>query len=152
MKVCLVSSTGGHFMELMQLLPAVKGINYYIVTERNFSTTETLKGHKHYLLLQQQRKGFSFIFVFLFNILMSLIYILKERPTTVICTGAGASYPTCRFAKMMGAKIIYVESFAKLTNSSVTGRLAYGIADCFYVQWEEMCKVYPKAIYSGTVY
>ena len=55
-------------------------------------------------------------------------------------------------AKLFGVKVIYVESFAKLTNSSVTGRLAYRIADDFLVQWPEMKKVYPKATYSGTVY
>ena len=32
-KVCMVSSTGGHFMELMQLIPALDDINFYIVTE-----------------------------------------------------------------------------------------------------------------------
>ena len=151
-KICLVSSTGGHFMELMQLLPAVEGKDYYIVTEKNPSTEGVLKKHRHYLLKQQQRNGWKFAFVFAYNILMSLIYLLKERPTTVICTGAGASYPTCRFAKWLGCKVIYVESFAKLSNSSVTGQMVYKFADKFFIQWEEMKKIYPNAIYSGTVY
>ena len=38
-----------------------------------------------------------------------------------------------------------VESFAKLTNSSMTGRKVYPFADYFFVQWEEMKKVYPKS-------
>lgn len=30
--------------------------------------------------------------------------------------------------------------------------MVYPFADYFFVQWPEMKKVYPKGIYSGTVY
>lgn len=53
---------------------------------------------------------------------------------------------------MLGKKVIYVESFAKLDSKSVTGEMVYPFADYFFVQWEEMKRVYPKAIYHGTVY
>lgn len=53
---------------------------------------------------------------------------------------------------MLGKKIVYVESFAKHDNKSVTGEMVYPFADYFFVQWEEMKRVYPKAIYHGTVY
>ena len=52
----------------------------------------------------------------------------------------------------MRKKIIYIESFAKLKNESVTGRMVYRFADKFFVQWPEMLMVYPKAEYHGTVY
>ena len=58
-KVCLVSSCGGHFMELMQLLPAVQGHDFYIVTEKNVASENTLKKYRHYLLVQQERKNIS---------------------------------------------------------------------------------------------
>lgn len=108
--------------------------------------------HKHYYLKQQQRRGEAFIFIFVWNILLSTLYFLWERPTTVITTGAGASYPTCKIAKMFARKVIYVESFAKLTSQSVTGKMVYPFADVFFVQWPEMQKVYPNAKYAGTVY
>jgi len=151
-KICLVSSCGGHFMELMQLLPAMQGHDFYIVTEKNIASENILKNYRHYLLQQQERKNFSFIFKFTHNILLSLFYLIRENPQIIISTGAGASYPTCRLGKWMGKKIIYVESFAKLTNSSMTGRKIYPFADLFLVQWEEMKKIYPKAQYRGSVY
>ncbi len=151
-KVCLVSSCGGHFMELMRLLPAVDGMNFYIVTEKNYSLEEVAEQYPHYYLYQQQRHGKSFVLRFLANILLSFYFIVKERPTTVITTGAGAAFPTCLFAKLMFRKVIYVESFAKLNNKSVTGKLVYPIADEFFVQWPEMKSVYPKAKYYGSVY
>ena len=35
---------------------------------------------------------------------------------------------------------------------TLTGRLLRPFADRFYVQWEELLEVYPKAIYVGGVY
>lgn len=151
-KICLVSSCGGHFMELMQLLPAVSGYDFYIVTEKNRASADILQKYRHHYLLQQERKEWKFMFKFAYNILLSLYFLLVERPSTIITTGAGASYPTCRIGKMMGCKIIYIESFAKLNSSSVTGKLIYSFADYFFIQWAEMKQVYPNAIYKGQVY
>ncbi len=151
-KICLVSSCGGHFMELIQLLPLVENKQYYIITEKNVASTASVEKHPHHYLVQQERGGMSFIFKFCWNILLSFIYFIIERPTTVITTGAGASYPTCLFARLFKCRIIYVESFAKLDSKSVTGKMLYPFADYFFVQWPEMKKVYPKAIYSGSVY
>lgn len=150
-KVCLVSSCGGHFMELMQLLPVVEGRRYFIITEKN-AASSMVERHPHHYLVQQEREGISFIFKFGWNIVLSLIYFLIERPTTIITTGAGASYPTCLIARIFRRRIIYVESFAKLDSASVTGKMVYPIADYFFVQWPEMKKIYPKAMYHGTVY
>lgn len=151
-KVCLISSCGGHFMELMQLLPALKETDFYIVTEKNIASVETVKKYHHHYLLQQERKNVSFFFKFMINILLSTYYLIKERPDIILTTGAGVSYPTCRIGKLFGKKIIYIESFAKLNDASVTGRLVYPFADYFFIQWPEMKNVYPKGIYSGTVY
>lgn len=151
-KVCLISSCGGHFMELMQLLPIIKDQNYYIVTEKNIASIDILKEHKHYCLLQQERSGIIFLFRFAWNIILSLFFFLKENPSTIITTGAGASYPTCLIGYLFRKRIIYIESFAKLDSPSVTGKMVYPIADYFFIQWPEMKKVYPKAIYKGTVY
>lgn len=151
-KICLVSSCGGHFMELMQLLPIVQNKKYYIVTEKNLSSSQIIEKCSHHYLIQQERTGKSFIFKFIWNIILSFVYFLIEQPTTIITTGAGAAYPTCLFAKLFKRRVIYIESFAKLNSKSMTGKLVYPFADYFFIQWPEMKKVYPNSIYSGTVY
>ena len=57
-----------------------------------------------------------------------------------------------RMIKFMGKKLIYIESFAKVTSPTETGKLLYKFADQFYVQWKPMLKFYPKAIYLGGIY
>ena len=151
-KICLVSSCGGHFMELMQLLPAVKEQDFYIVTEKNIASKAIVEKYRHYYLVQQERKSLSFLFKFAYNIIASFLYLIKENPSIIITTGAGASYPTCKLGKLLGKKVISVESFAKLDDKSVTGEMVYPCADYFVVQWEEMKRVYPNALYHGTVY
>ena len=49
-------------------------------------------------------------------------------------------------------KVIYIESFAKINSPTITGRIVYKFADDFYIQGEEMKKVYPKAHYDGEIY
>lgn len=151
-KVCLISSCGGHFMELMQLLPVVENTQYYIVTEKNLASNDSVIKYPHHYLIQQERGSFSFIFKFCWNIILSLLYFIIERPTTVITTGAGASYATCLIAHLFKRRVVYVESFAKHDSESVTGKMIYKFADFFFIQWPEMKKVYPKAIYRGSVY
>ena len=151
-KICLISSCGGHYMELMQLLPAIEDKDYYIVTEKNVASTGSVKKHPHYFLVQQERSGISFILKFSINILLSLIYFIIEHPTTIITTGAGAAYPTCLLTRIFKRRIIYIESFAKLNSESVTGKMVYLFADYFFIQWPELKNIYPKGIYSGTVY
>ena len=54
--------------------------------------------------------------------------------------------------KLFGAKLIYIEVFDRIDKPTMTGRLVYPIVDKFIVQWEEMRKVYPKAINLGSIF
>lgn len=152
-KICFVSSCGGHFMELLQLMPVANSYDSYIVTELNIASKEKIEQlGRHYFLSQQERRSVKFLFTFLQNIVKSLYITIKERPSHIITTGAGAVFPICMIGKILGAKIIYVESFAKINSKSVTGKMIYKIADRFYVQWPEMVKIYPNSLYYGSVY
>ena len=86
------------------------------------------------------------------NAVKTLGIFLKERPDAVICTGVLAMIPMCLLCKLFGRKVIYIESFAKVTTPTETGKLMYKLADRFYVQWESMLEVFPNAIYLGGIY
>ena len=62
------------------------------------------------------------------------------------------TYPVCLLGKMRKIHIIYIESFARGDEASLTGKLMYPLADLFLVQWEDMLKVFPKAIYAGGIF
>ncbi len=48
-------------------------------------------------------------------------------------------------------KIVYVESFARVNRLSLSGRIAYLIADRFVVQWPQLKTRYPKADYLAPI-
>ena len=78
--------------------------------------------------------------------------IAKEKPDVVISTGAGAAIAACLIGKLMGSKIVFLESYCRIFAPSRSGRFVYRFADLFLVQWEKMLKFYPKAKYWGAVF
>lgn len=73
----------------------------------------------------------------------------KTNPDIIISPGPGLAIPICWWAKIMGIKIIFIESWSRVTTRSFSGRAIYPIADLFFVQWEGLCQKYPKAKYAG---
>lgn len=78
--------------------------------------------------------------------------LLKERPDLIISSGAAVAVPFFYLGKCFGAKTIYVEVFDRINKPTITGKLVYPISDKFIVEWEEMKKVYPKAINLGSIF
>lgn len=150
-KICFIASTGGHFEQLMMLKPLMKKYNSFIVTEKTQYDTNSVDINQYYLT-QVNRRELTFIFKMFINILKSLKIFLKEKPDIVISTGVLATIPMCIIAKIFKKKLIYIESFAKKNSPTLTGKLLYKFADEFYIQWEELMKFYPSAIYKGGIY
>ena len=154
-KVMFIASTGGHLNELMQLKPMFKKYNSYIITEYDESTKglkEEYKNKISYLVYGTRSNLFSYIFKFIYNCFKSLFLYLKIRPKYIISTGTHTAVPMCYIGKIFGSKIIFIETFANIKTKTLSGKLIYPIADLFIVQWEEMLKLYPKAILGGSIY
>lgn len=86
------------------------------------------------------------------GMLLSAYIAVTERPDVVITTGAGVVVFLCIFAKMCGAKIIFLESMAKVNRPTLTARLLYPFADMFLVQWPQLLRYFPKAQYLGRLF
>ena len=150
-KVCFAASSGGHYEQLMMLKPLMQKYDSFVLTEK-IQYNAAVKDQKTYYLSQVNRKEKTFLLRMLVNTIFSLGIFLKERPNVIICTGVLATIPMCLLVKMFGGKLIYLESFAKVTSPTETGKLMYKFADQFYVQWESMKEIYPNAIFLGGIY
>lgn len=150
-KICFAASSGGHIEQLLMLKPLMDKHKSFIITEKTVYMSNIEK-HKIYYLHQINRKELLLPFWMLINIFKSLYIFIKEKPEIVITTGVLAVIPICLLAKAFNKKLVYIESFAKVTTATKTGKLLYKFADQFYVQWEPMLKIYPKAIYLGGIY
>lgn len=154
-KVLFISSTGGHLTELLQLKPLFSKYDYHIITEKDKTNKDLKNKYKErisYLPYGTRSHFFKYIFIYLFLILKTIYLYFKIRPKVIITTGTHTAGPMCYLGKIFGSKIIYIETFANINKKTATGKLIYPIADLFIVQWEEMLKLYPKAIYGGAIF
>lgn len=151
-KICLISSSGGHFEQLLCLLPLSNNNQVFVVTE---GTKYNRSNNKiNYFINQVNRKEKFFLLKMLFIVFKSLYIFLKEKPNVIISTGTLSAIPMLYIGHIFKKKVIYIESFAKINDPTLTGKMIYKkqIADRFYVQWESMLEFYPNAIYVGGVY
>ncbi len=149
-KICLAASSGGHLEQLLKLNSLLKEFDGFIVTEK--TDYNVISKNKAYYLKQINRKEKGFINKLISNTYNSYKILKKENPDVIITTGVLAIVPLCLLAKLKRKKLIYIESFAKISSPTLTGRLLYPFADQFYIQWPSLKKIYPKAIYKGGIY
>ena len=151
-KICFIASTGGHFEQLMMLKHIMDKHDSFIVTEMTDYQVLNNNDRKVYYLRQVTRKEKGFLWNMILNLFKSIKIYIYEKPDIVISTGVLSTIPMCLLSKLMRKKIIYIESFAKITSPTLTGKFLYKFADRFYIQWEELKKFYPNAIYKGGIY
>lgn len=151
LKIAFAASSGGHFEQLLMLKPLMEKYDSFVVTEKTQYSAGKIDA-KMYYVKQINRKELMFIPKLIANTFKSLTIIIKEKPDVMITTGVLAIIPLALLMKLFHKKLIYIESFAKVTSGTLSGRLLYKYADQFYVQWKEMLKLYPDAIYKGGIY
>ncbi len=146
-KLCLISSSGGHYEQLRMLKQLEDKYDLFWVTEKT-----DYKGDADYYLTQTGSKDIWVIFKMLGNCAKTLCFWIKEKPQAVITTGTMVALPACFLAKLCRKKVIYIESFARVRDCTRTGKLMYKIADLFIYQWEYLKEIYPDGIYGGSIY
>jgi UDP-N-acetylglucosamine:LPS N-acetylglucosamine transferase len=149
MKICLVCSAGGHLVEMERLMPAFEGRDYFFVTHRS----EYSQHLKRAYFIEYKKGYIRERITWLKTIFIAFRILLKERPDVVISTGGGEiAVPFCYVGKLLGAKVILIETLARTSTKSAAGRLIYPIADLFLVQWQSLLTKYgKKAQYWGNV-
>lgn len=152
MKICLECGEGGHLDEMLNIIKAFEGHELFFVVVKAETTKDLKKMAKVYYL--RDRVGLKLIYVLINMILITpfcLKILLIEKPKVIVSTGGDATLPLAYIGKLLGIKIIYVESLARVNDLSGTGKLIYPIADLFLVQWECLLKRRKRAKYWGKV-
>ena len=151
LRVAFVASSGGHLEELSKLRAIEKMYDCFLVTEKSDFMINDFCERK-YLVPKMTRKQITFIPKFIWLFIRTIQIMAKEKPDFVITTGALIAYPFCVVGKLMGIKVVYIESFARIDEPSLTGKLVYNLSDLFMVQWEEMLNKYPKSMLGGELF
>lgn len=150
-KICFAASSGGHLEEISRLKEIRDAYDSFLFTERGgFSELDFCEKVYYVKQINRKEKGFFLHFVKLFMESMKIMRL--EQPDCVISTGALAAFPICVIGRMMKKKVIFIESFARVDGSSLTGKLMRGVANLYIVQWEELLQAVPNAVYGGGIF
>lgn len=154
-RLLIVFGQGGHSKEMVKLMDLL-GSDYeyaYIMVDGDNLTESMLtiqnpifrvvspRGKEHRLLPD--------IWKTLKCMCQALKPIYRFRPKAMLSTGPGVAVPVALACKLMGVKLIFVETGSRVTSLSLTGRIMYRLADMFLVQWEPLLEKYPRAVYAG---
>jgi UDP-N-acetylglucosamine--N-acetylmuramyl-(pentapeptide) pyrophosphoryl-undecaprenol N-acetylglucosamine transferase len=151
LRVCLAGSGGGHVRQLLDLEGAWGPHDAFFVSE-DTGLSRSLEQRRptffvEHVALGQGKLGapLKMIAAALRNAAQSARIVLRERPDVVVSTGAGSVFFTVFWARLLGAKIVVIESFARFRNMSAFARLAGPFAHAKVLQSEVLSKHWPRA-------
>jgi UDP-N-acetylglucosamine:LPS N-acetylglucosamine transferase len=143
MKICIVSSCGGHLTEVRTLKLTYEHYDHFYVLNDQVLLPKDMEG-KTYFIRHSERD-----WLFLVNLWEASKILRNERPQVILSTGAGPIVPFSLVGKLLGIKTIFIETFTRVTCPSLTGRIMYRVADRFFYQWKPMESYFPRGICGG---
>lgn len=151
LRICLAASGGGHVRQLLDLEPVWSQHDYFFVTENTALGASLADRHRTYFVphvaFGQARLGapFQMLAGAVSSFFGSARIIFRERPDVIISTGAGAVFFALAWARLLGAKVVVVDSFARFDRPSMFARIAAPIAHHMVVQSRALSSHFPKA-------
>ena len=141
-RICLAASGGGHVRQLLDLKPLWKNMDAVFVTEdtalgRSIAADYPCHFVPH-VALGQAKLGapFRMLAGAVVSLFRSFGIVRRIRPDMVLTTGAGSMIFIVIWARLSGARIILVDSFARFENPSAFARIAGPLAHLRIAQSE----------------
>ncbi len=135
-KLLALSSGGGHFVELVRLRAAFAGTS---VTWATVSPAYSAHVPGERLLVVPDATRWDR--VRLASAVLRIARLVRhERPDVVVSTGALPGFFAIALGRAVGARTVFVDSFANVEELSLSGRLASRVAHECLTQWPELAR------------
>ncbi len=145
----LVCSSGGHLLQLCELRDAWYGFPRTWVTFDKSDARSLLADER---VIHAHGPTNRNIPNLLRNVRLAWKVIRRERPSTILTTGAGVAVPFAWIGRLHGVPTVYVESFTRIDGLSLSGRMIRPIARRLYMQWPEAALREPRAEFAGNLF
>ena len=151
--VLLVCSTGGHLLQLLALREAWDGFSRVWVTFDKSDARSLLADERVVFAHGPTNRNFGLLALrnMLRNGWTAFGLVRAVRPKVVLTTGAGVAVPYAWVGRLLGARVVYVESLTRIERPSLSCRLIAPVATRIYAQWPELRRAVPRARYLGSV-
>lgn len=147
-KVCLTASAGGHLVQLLRLRKGWDRFDAFYVSSVEVVKDKLSQSGRVYIVGECNREHPCQTVRVLWRCLK---VVVSERPDVVISTGAAPGFLMCFIARLLGAKIIWIDSIANVKRLSMSGRMIRPVCDMFLTQWEQLQDAEKKIEYAGSV-
>jgi beta-1,4-N-acetylglucosaminyltransferase len=148
-EILLVCSTGGHLLQLVSLDEAWRGFTRAWATFDKSDARSLLQGERVFFAHGPTNRNVP---NFLRNLRLAWRLVRRLRPKVVLTTGAGVAVPFAWIARLLGARVVYIESFTRIDGPSLSCRLISPVAHRLYVQWPELAARLRRARYAGSLF
>jgi beta-1,4-N-acetylglucosaminyltransferase len=148
-EILLVASSGGHLLELLQLADMWPKEKRHWVSFKKSDAVSLLAAEKTTWAYHPTNRN---VHNLIRNLWLALKLVRRRRLQAIVTTGAGVAVPFIVIGRLAGVNVIYIESMARITAPSLTGRLVYHLRPTFFIQWPELSEFYPRAKCYGTVF
>jgi UDP-N-acetylglucosamine:LPS N-acetylglucosamine transferase len=145
----LVCSSGGHLFQLLALRPSWDGCDRAWVTFDKSDARSLLRGERVVYAHGPTNRSLRNL---VRNLALAWTVVRRERPEVLLTTGAGVAVPFAWIARLHRVRVVYVESFTRISEPSLSLRLIRPAADRIYVQWPELAGAVRGAVYAGSVF
>ena len=145
-KLCLVSACGGHLTELRKLKPIYQEYSFFHVINNPIVQPSDMQGKTYTITLCERDWRASINFWEAFQIL------LREKPDCIVSTGAWPAIPFAIVGRILGIPNIYIETMARVTLPTLTGRCMYYLSNRFFYPWRQLARFFPKGEYCGLLF
>jgi UDP-N-acetylglucosamine:LPS N-acetylglucosamine transferase len=135
-RVLAVASGGGHWVQLLRLMPAFEGCDLAFVTVSGAYRSQIDRG-RFYVVPDATR--WNKLRLMWMAVKLTCILLL-ERPDAVISTGAAPGFFALRLGRMLGARTIWVDSIANVQQLSMSGERIGRHADLWLTQWPHLAR------------
>jgi hypothetical protein len=136
-KVLAISSGGGHWVQLLRLRPAFDACEVVYATVLEGYRSD-LEGQADFRVIPDSNRSNK---IGLFRSAWSIFWLVfRFRPDVVISTGAAPGYFGVRFGKLLGARVVWLDSIANAEELSLSGQKAGPFVDLWLTQWPHLVR------------
>jgi beta-1,4-N-acetylglucosaminyltransferase len=147
--VLIVCSTGGHLLQMHEMRAAWEPFERVWVTFDKSDARSLLAGERVRHAFSPTNRNIP---NFLRNLRLAWRVIRDERPAAILSSGAGVAVPFAWIGRLHGARTVYVESFSRMDELSLSGRMIMPVASRFYVQWPQLAARTRRARFAGNLF
>lgn len=155
MRMMVILGSGGHTAEMIRLTEELGPHEYEYVVASDDPLSErkcVYPGPVHVVLNPRTKADRNPLLIGVKTVValfQSARLVARSRAELIVSCGPAIAVPIMLFGKLVGKRLIFIETGSRVETRSTSGRLLYYVSDLFLVQWPTLTRHYKRAVWRG---